>query len=92
MFLTCVPAFFIGVAPAAIRGYVSKLVQSNEEGTLCSILGVIEVVAKVLAPVMIHLLYPFGLNNLDLPGFAFFVEAGLLLVPMILFAIIHYLI
>lgn len=92
MFLTCVPAFFMGVAPSAIRSYVSKLVQSHEEGTLCSILGVTEVLARLLAPVIINMLYPVGLNDLDLPGFAFFVEAGLLVIPITLFAIIHYLI
>ena len=91
MFLSCIPAFFMGVAPSAIRSYVSKLVQSHEQGTLCGLLGVTEVLARLLAPVIINVLYPVGLNHLDLPGFAFFVEAGLLLIPITLFAIIHYL-
>ncbi|XP_028413275.1 LOW QUALITY PROTEIN: proton-coupled folate transporter-like [Dendronephthya gigantea] len=91
MFLSCIPAFFITVAPPGIRSIASKLVKKQEEGALCSILAVTEVIAQLLAPLTINTLYPVGLNQLHLAGFVFFVEAGLLLIPIILFALIHYL-
>ena len=92
MFLSCIPAFFLAVAPPGNQSIASKLVSTHEQGVLCSIIAVSEGLAKFLAPLTINTLYPVGLDKLHLPGFVFFVEAGLLLVPVILFAVIHYLI
>lgn len=92
MFLSCIPAFFLAVAPPGNQSIASKLVSTHEQGVLCSIIAVSEGLAKFLAPLTINTLYPVGLDKLHLPGFVFFVEAGLLLVPVILFAVIHYII
>ena len=91
MFLSCIPAVLAILAPPAIRSIASKMVEPHEEGTLCSILGIVEALAQVLSPLMINFLYPIGLTKLHVNGFVFFIEAAILLIPIVLFSIIHYL-
>ena len=90
MFLSCIPAFFLTVAPPAIRSISSKLVQPQEEGAICSLLAVTETLASILGPLIINTIYPVGLNEFDFAGFVFLLEAGLFFIPIILFSIIHY--
>ena len=91
MFMSCIPAILAVAAPPCIRSIASKMVGRHEEGTLCSIIAVTETIAQIVSPVTLNLLYPVGLNKLHLPGFAFFVQAGVLCIPIVLFSVIHYL-
>ena len=91
MFLSCIPAFLAVSAPPCIRSIATKLVERHDEGALCSVIAVTETIAQLLAPLVFNTLYPIGLNELHLPGFAFFVQAGFLVIPVVLFSVIHYL-
>ena len=91
MFMSCIPAILAVAAPPCIRSIASKMVGRHEEGTLCSIIAVTETIAQTLSPVTLNLLYPVGLNELDLPGFVFFFQAGVLCIPIVLFSVIYYL-
>ena len=91
MFLSCIPAVFATLAPPTIRSLASKMVEPHEQGTLCSILGIVEALAQVLSPLMINFLYPIGLTKLHVIGFIYFIQAGVLLIPIVLFSIIDYL-
>ena len=92
MFISCIPALLAVAAPPCIRSIASKMVEKHDEGALCSVIAVTETIAQLLSPVTLNLLYPVGLNKLHLPGFAFFVQAGILMIPIILFSVIYYLI
>ena len=91
MFISCIPAFLAAAAPPCIRSIATKLVEKQDEGALCSVIAVTETIAQLLAPVLCNMLYPVGLNKLHLPGFVYFVQSGVLLIPIVLFAIIYYL-
>ena len=89
MFMSCIPAILAVTAPPCIRSIASKMVERHEEGTLCSIIAVTETIAQIVSPVTLNLLYPVGLNELHLPGFAFFFQAGVLCIPIVLFSVIY---
>ncbi|XP_028414836.1 proton-coupled folate transporter-like [Dendronephthya gigantea] len=91
MFISCIPAFLAVAGPPCIRSIASKMVEKQDEGALCSVIAVTETIAQLLGSVTLSMLYPVGLNRFHLPGFVFFVQAGLLLIPIILFSIIYYL-
>jgi hypothetical protein len=76
MFMSCIPALLAVAAPPCIKSIASKMVEKHDEGALCS--------------VTLNLLYPVGLNELHIPGFAFFVQAGILVIPIVLFSVIYY--
>lgn len=92
MFFSCVPTFLAVAAPPCIKSIATKLVEKHDEGALCSLLAVTESIAQLLSPVALNTLYTVGLNTLHVPGFAFFVQAGVLFIPVALFFVIHYLI
>lgn len=91
MFLSCVPGLFAGLAPPCIRTIASKMVGEHENGTLSSVLGVFEALTQVISPVLINLLYPVGLTTLHVNGFVYFLQVGILFIPIVLFSIIIYL-
>ena len=91
MFISCIPAFLAVAGPPCIRSIASKMVERHDEGALCSLIAVTETIAQLLGPVTMSILYPVGLNRLHMPGFVFFVQAGILLIPITLFSVIYYL-
>ena len=91
MFISCIPALLAAAAPPCIRSIATKLVEKQDEGALCSVIAVTETIAQLVAPVLLNVLYPVGLNKLHLPGLVFFIEAGVLLIPIVLFSVIYYL-
>ena len=90
MFMSCIPALLAVAAPPCIKSIASKMVEKHDEGALCSVIAVTETIAQILGPVTLNLLYPVGLNELHIPGFAFFVQAGILVIPIVLFSVIYY--
>ena len=90
LFISCIPAFLAAAAPPCIRSIASKMVEKHDEGALCSVIAVAETIAQLLSPVLINMLYPVGLNKLHAPGFVYFVQAGILLIPITLFLVIYY--
>lgn len=91
MFLSCIPSVLSMVAPPCVRSIASQMVKQKEEGTLCSIIAITEALAQVLSPLLLNFLYPIGITKLHLSGFIFFIQAGVLIIPVIFFLIIYYL-
>ena len=92
MFVSVIPAFLGVVASPCIHSMASKMAQQHEQGTLCSVFAITEALSQLPAPLMVNLLYPIGLTKLHIKGFVYFFQAGVLLIPIMLFSIIHYLI
>lgn len=92
MFLATVLGFFSGVPQPCIRAEMSRLVTKEEQGALFAILASLESLSNFSSQLIFNPLYTWTVTKLKgefVGGITFFINAGLLLIPMILTGIIQ---
>ncbi|XP_067026890.1 proton-coupled folate transporter-like isoform X4 [Acropora muricata] len=92
MFLGTILSFFSGVPQPCIRAEMSKLVNKEEQGALFAILASLESLCNFSSQLIFIPLYTWTVTKLKgeyVGGITFFINAGLLLIPVILIGIIQ---
>ncbi|KAK3750027.1 hypothetical protein QZH41_008667 [Actinostola sp. cb2023] len=82
MFFGAIFALGGGLPVPCMRSIMSKCVESNEQGTMFAAVASLEVLFTLLASLIFNTLYSKTVSWL--PGFAFFLMAGILLIPVII--------
>lgn len=92
MFLSTVLGFFSGIPQPCIRAEMSRLVEKEEQGALFAILASLESLCNFSSQLIFNPLYTWTVTELKgefIAGITFFINAGLLLIPMILIGLIQ---
>lgn len=92
MFLATALGFFSGVPQPCIRAEMSILVDKEEQGALFAILASAESLCNFCSQLIFNPLYTWTINELKgkfAAGITFFINAGILLIPMVLIGIIQ---
>lgn len=93
MFLSNVLAFFTGVPQPCIRAEMSRLVNKEEQGALFAILASLESLCNFSSQLIFNPLYTWTVTELTgefVAGITFFINAGLLLIPVVLIGVVQY--
>lgn len=92
MFLGTILSFFSGVPQPCIRAEMSKLVNKEEQGALFAILASLESLCNFSSQLIFIPLYTWTVTELKgefVGGITFFINAGLLLIPVVLIGLIQ---
>jgi len=92
MFLATVLGFFSGIPQPCIRAEMSRLVNKEEQGALFAILASLESLCNFSSQLIFNPLYTWTVTELKgefVGGITFFINAGLLLIPVVLIGLIQ---
>ena len=76
MFWSIVPLALAGLPNPVLRAIMSKLTASTKQGALFTVIGIVEIISRIVSPILFNTLYPVSRTKWHFPGFCFALTAG----------------